>query len=382
MQKQIKKPMVAFIGVVVLGLVIYFSLDKGQNGVYYGEVQSPTYDVCASVPGIIKEISVQEGDAVSVNMIVMKLDSQDAQLSYDKAKLAEENAKLQSLKSSSPARSEELTIQYNAIKQLEEQKQSLNNNINKTSITLKQYELTVSSLKEAYEFKLEQHNDVEKLYREGFESKQNLDLAKLELTNAKNAYENAKLQLESLKQDTEALENQKDTVDLQISSAKQKLTMMNSGLDSTEQQVTANQSQIAELDLERAELLLRKYDIISCVEGIVESVNFEKGEYVGSGAPVISVVDKTNREVTLYVQEKDLPKIKLGDKLDFALVSDDSVRVTGMISKISEQSMYTPMNIVTTKDRDRLVFPVVVTLESSDAIASGMLLKTVLSGGQ
>lgn len=382
MKKQVQKPTIALTVLVIFGLAFFFSMSKDQRGVYYGEVQSDSYDICTSVPGIIQEITVKEGDPVSEKTIVVKLNSDDAKLNQSKAVLAEETAKLQALKTASPARREELRIQHNTIKQLQEQKDTLNNSLAKAEITVSQSGLTIATLHETYQLKLDNFNNMERLYSEGFESKKSFDLAKMELSSAKNAYESAKLQLESIQKDNISLKSQMNSVDLQISSANEKLNMMELGLDSTDQQVAENASQMTQIDRQKSELMLSKYDIASSVDGIVESVNYYKGEFVNTGAPVISVVDKTSRHITIYIQETDLSKIKVGDKLDLSLASDESITVVGTVYKISEASMFTPMNIVTTKNRDRLVFPVDISLDASDAIAPGMLLKAALNGGK
>ena len=142
-----------------------------------------------------------------------------------------------------------------------------------------------------------------------------------------------------------------------------------------------NSSQIANLELQRSQLQLSNYSIASSVDGIVESINYQQGEYVNTGTPVISLVHKEKRHVTIYVQEKDLPSIHVGDKLAFSLVSNKAVTLGGTVTKISETAMFTPVNIVTTKDRERLVFPVELSLDPSDAVASGMLLQTTLHKG-
>jgi HlyD family secretion protein len=171
-------------------------------------------------------------------------------------------------------------------------------------------------------------------------------------------------------------------LDLQIVSANEGFTMLTTGLDSSEQQMAENSSQIAKLELQRSQLLLSKYSIASSVDGIVESINYQQGEFVNTGTPVISLVHKEKRHVTIYVQEKDLPSIYVGDKLFFSLVSNEAVTLEGTVTKISEKAMFTPMNIVTTKDRARLVFPVELSLAPSDALASGMLLQTKLHKGE
>lgn len=382
MKQHGKKPIFALVIISILGVILYLSLNQKDNGIYYGEVQADSYDICATVPGIIKEITVTEGDEITASTIVVRLDDEDAKLSVEKASLADHNAQLQAIKASSPARQEELKIQRNTIAQLEEQKAALRGNQEKVKITLSQAELSTAALKERYDYQAAHVQKLETLWEEGFESKQNLDLAKIELTSAKNAYESAKLQLASIQQDSATLDSQMKALDLQIASANEGFTMLTTGLDSSEQQMAENSSQIAKLELQRSQLLLSKYSIASSVDGIVESINYQQGEFVNTGTPVISLVHKEKRHVTIYVQEKDLPSIYVGDKLFFSLVSNEAVTLEGTVTKISEKAMFTPMNIVTTKDRARLVFPVELSLAPSDALASGMLLQTELHKGE
>lgn len=77
----------------------------------------------------------------------------------------------------------------------------------------------------------------------------------------------------------------------------------------------------------------------SPVDGIVSSVMAERGELVGAGFPVITIIDLNDSWVVFNVKETLLPKIKVGKKLTgYFPALDRNIQLT--ISDISAEASY------------------------------------------
>ncbi|MCL2728228.1 MAG: efflux RND transporter periplasmic adaptor subunit [Bacteroidales bacterium] len=72
-------------------------------------------------------------------------------------------------------------------------------------------------------------------------------------------------------------------------------------------------------------------ELRSPIEGYVANVQVNTGKYVAAGDPICDVVDKNRMMLKLAVYEKDIDKIKMGDKMEF--------RVNGMGMQLFEATV-------------------------------------------
>lgn len=137
----------------------------------------------------------------------------------------------------------------------------------------------------------------------------------------------------------------------------------------------------AELGVQQAKLnqavldqVMKRYSVISRVEGIVDTVNYSVGEYTIPGSAIATLINPDKAWVIVYVPESILPMLKQKQQVSLTspFVEGD---IKGVITNISSKAEYTPLNIVTKKDRERLVYAVnVEILDHLDQLNAGMLL--------
>jgi multidrug resistance efflux pump len=362
--------------IIVLGVFLYTSLAGAEDSKYYGEIEPDAYDVYATVPGVIDELLVSEGEKIKADQVVMRLDALEAALLQEKAELASRIAKESVGKSVSPVRDEELNIQNNSISQLTSQRAAMDNTISGARTLYEQSLSRSQALKAAYELQQNNYNNVRALYDTGAVSKQDLDNANLALINSQSAYDSAQLQSTKAQNDINVLYDQRKGVDAQIDAASEQLVVMSGGYDEPDQRITALNSDMVMLDAELAKINADKYDIKALNGGVVESINYAMGEYVNKGAPVMSLYDPSRMLVSIYIHEKDLLHVTLGMDLEFTLESDNRIELSGTVKSIATESMFTPVNIVMSEDRERLVYQVEVELQMTNQVKPGMLVST------
>ncbi|HOO70185.1 MAG TPA: efflux RND transporter periplasmic adaptor subunit [Spirochaetota bacterium] len=119
--------------------------------------------------------------------------------------------------------------------------------------------------------------------------------------------------------------------------------------------------------------------IISPISGTVLERNLETGELAFPGTPILTIADLTRPWIKIYVQEKRLGRVKLGQK---ALVSVDSFpdrEFPGKVVSISNRAEFTPKTIQTREERVKLVFAVKIALENKDqSLKPGMPADAVI----
>lgn len=378
-KKHIPKPLIAIILIALASTGYYFSLDRSTNTSYYGEIEPNTYDIYSMTSGIVTEITVSEGDSIEKGTIVAKIEADEAILKHEKSNIAKEISDTQLKKITSPAREEEINIQLATIDQLVKQKSSLNSSIEKARLGFNQSMLSSDTLKSTMDLKTDMYNDVKALYEAGSETKSNLDQAELALTGAKNSYESSVIQTKSIQKEINSLVDQSSSLDSQIQAARERLNILTSGADTSDRTISELNDKLTAIDTEIAKLYLDRYGVKSYIDGIVDVINYDIGEFVNIGAPVITMYDPNKISTKIYVSEKDLLNLEVGMELKFTLSSEPNVTMTGTVKRISHEAIFTPMNVVVEKDRDRLVFEVEVDLEPVNGVKPGMLVKTNLN---
>lgn len=110
--------------------------------------------------------------------------------------------------------------------------------------------------------------------------------------------------------------------------------------------------------LAAAETRLGYTKVSSPLTGVVLSKNVEPGEYVAPGTPVVTVGDLEHIWLRAYIDEPDLGRVRLGQRVLVRTDTYPGKRYEGKISFISSQAEFTPKNVQTEKERVKLVYRV------------------------
>lgn len=119
--------------------------------------------------------------------------------------------------------------------------------------------------------------------------------------------------------------------------------------------------------------------VISPVSGTVTHKVLNQGEMAGQNATIITVSVVDPVKLTIYVSDKDLGKVKIGQKADVKIDTYKDKTYSGTVIYISPQAEFTPKNVQTTEDREKLVFAVKIEVANKDgALKTGMPADAVL----
>lgn len=123
---------------------------------------------------------------------------------------------------------------------------------------------------------------------------------------------------------------------------------------------------LAELALEAAKHQLGRYKISSPINGTVLGININNGEWVNPGASLVSIADLDKLWITIYIPEKELGKVKLGQSVAVKVDSFPEETFHGKITNIANEAEFTPKNVQTKEERVKTVFAVKVSLDNSN----------------
>ena len=140
---------------------------------------------------------------------------------------------------------------------------------------------------------------------------------------------------------------------------------------------TINQAR-ARLEQTRASVALATTQLentrlLSPLTGVVLSHNVEPGEYVSAGTPLATVAAIAPLWVRAYVNQTDLGRIHLGEKVAVRNDTFPEKSYDGTIAFIATEAEFTPKTVQTPKERVKLVFRIKVDVANPrDELKSGM----------
>ncbi|MEA4845900.1 MAG: efflux RND transporter periplasmic adaptor subunit, partial [Clostridiaceae bacterium] len=329
--------------------------EEAQGFVFYGTAEADQIDVSAEVSGKVKEIMVAEGQKVAAGSLLAIIDVPENQIKTEQAKISVKGAENELKKLEEGNREEEINIQRAVVKQGEAAVSQAENTVKQGSALEGQAEQSLKTAQEAYILKKDQYDDIKVLFDNGAASQQNVEDAEYAMNTSAYAAESARHSVESARAQLAASEAQVEIAKAQLAASEEKLRLLINGAE--ERSINASEYGVeqAEKGLELAKLALSKGKVTAAKDGVIETVNFSEGEYVGVGSPLMTITDQSGLWVKIYVPERVLPELKVGKPVSINCDYLEGKAIKGEIIYISPEAEFTPINIVTKEDRMKLV---------------------------
>ena len=122
-----------------------------------------------------------------------------------------------------------------------------------------------------------------------------------------------------------------------------------------------------------ARLLVDECTVKAPRTGVLERIYYEQGELVMLGAQVARLVEPERVSVTFYLANADVGRARVGMAAEVRADAYPEQRFVGKVTRIGLEAEFTPRNVQTRSDRDRLVFPVEVLVDKHDGrLRTGM----------
>jgi HlyD family secretion protein len=113
--------------------------------------------------------------------------------------------------------------------------------------------------------------------------------------------------------------------------------------------------------------------VIAPTGGTITKRFVEQGELANTGMALYRISDLTTMDITIYISESDLPKLKLNQKAIIKIDAFEKKDFEGRVVFISSIAEFTPKNIQTKDERTKLVFSVKVKVPNPDgALKAGI----------
>ena len=249
----------AVVAIIVAVALISRYLEKSQPMLIQGTVECTTYKASSKVPGRIEEMKVREGQHVEKGELLYILSTPELNAKLQQAEAARSAASAINRKADSGARVQQKEAAMNLWQQAQAGK----------SLAQKTYDR------------------VKRLYEQGVVPAQKLD--------------EATANLESMKA-TEA-------------AARAQYELVEDGASAEDKDAAAAQVRQAQGAVNEVESYIDDAMVYAPVSGEVSTVIAEAGELVGTGYPVVTILDMNDTWVTFNVKETMLPRVHVGTRM-------------------------------------------------------------------
>jgi HlyD family secretion protein len=181
---------------------------------------------------------------------------------------------------------------------------------------------------------------------------------------------------QALEQQVRAMQAQATASQEQMASAGATWRASSAQAESAEEQARAVAATV-----ERARLLAAECELRAPRDAHVAELPHEAGELLAPGAIAIRLIDLHELKATFYVPNAELAAVKPGARAEIAADAYPGEAFTGRVASVAFKAEFTPRNIQTRSDRDRLVYPVeVIVANRDDKLRAGMPVDITLPG--
>ena len=360
MSKRSRITSIVIVLAAIAGTAVAVSLIVGRSGRdpniirVSGNIEVTDAEVSFKIAGRVDSRLVDEGELVQKGATVALLDRSDllSELAMRQAELRGAQAALAELEAGS--RPEEIAEAEAALKKAQAFLSELETGSRPQEIAVG--EATVARARADLADAETNYKRVKDLYERQMAAAQEYDSAKAQYEAALARLQEATEQLKLIKEGPrkEEIEQARSA----LAQAQQHFNLVKRGpREETIEQARARMEQ-AKANLGLTETRLGYATLVAPLSGVVLSKNIEPGEYVAPGTPVVTVGDLENVWLRAYVNESDLGRVKVGQRVRVATDTYPGKAYEGRLSFIASQAEFTPKNVQTEKERVKLVYRV------------------------
>ncbi len=352
-----KKPIILLLIILGASIVTYTYLrQRAPNDLdtirLSGNIEVTEAELSFMVAGRVEERPVSEGETIRAGQVVAWLESTEyaQEVALRKADVQAVQAALAELVAGS--RPEEIAQSKAAVKKAQARLDELLSGSRPQEVAAAK--AAVQRAKAEADRSRREYARQERLYRKEVISMREYEAAQAAYEVAKARLQESEEQLNLVKEGPR--KEQIEQVREALKETKERLSLVEKGpRRETIDQASARLKQVQE-SLALAETRLDYTTLVSPLSGVILSEAIEQGERVTPGTPVITIGDLKNVYLRAYINETDLGRVKVGQKVRVTTDTYPGKGYEGRISFISSEAEFTPKNVQTPKERVKLVY--------------------------
>ena len=373
MKKRI--PLILLLIAIGVGAWWYWRLHNANPGdriFVSGNLELTQVDISFKMAGRMIERKVTEGDWVKSGELIATLDPiiYRQQKVRDQASVASAVSNYQQLETGIAYQKATLESDIAArnaeLNQSTAKLEELLNGSRKQDI--QQAEAAVTDAKAQLEFARLDWDRAQTLFKNEDISKQQYDQARTKYDSAQALVRQAEEKLSLVKEGP----RQEDIAGARADVARAKAAVATAEANRLE--LKRKQEQLVagrdDIDRSRAQVgisdaQLADTEVSTPIDGVVLVKSAEPGEVLGAGTTVVTIGDLEHPWLRAYINETDLGRVKLGQKVKLSTDSFPGKVYWGKVSYIASQAEFTPKQIQTKEERVKLVYRIKIDVDNS-----------------
>ncbi|MFO0587829.1 MAG: HlyD family efflux transporter periplasmic adaptor subunit [Polyangiaceae bacterium] len=179
------------------------------------------------------------------------------------------------------------------------------------------------------------------------------------------------------------LEAELKTVAANVGAASLAARAQASGVNTAGAQVEVARAglEAAKADVRRAQLAVDECVLKAPRAGLIVDRLHEPGAVLTPGSRVLTMIDISTVKATFFLPNAELGRAQIGATAEVRVDTYPGKVFTGTVRHVASEAEFTPRNVQTREDRDRLVYAVEVDLENaSGELRAGMPAEVTLPG--
>ena len=289
-----------------------------------GQIEATEVQVAPEVGGRVIELPVAEGNRVKAGDVIARLDTRDTDLALRRAEAERQAADAQLRLLQAGSRTED-------IEQAQAQTAAASGEVATAESELVSAEADLQRFEQ-----LLQNNSGSRKQRDDAATRR--DVARSRLASARG----------------------------REAAAKQGTARLTAG--ARREEIDAARARVAGAEAQIAALQKNKSDatVLAPIGGIVSERLLDPGEMVAPRAAIVVLTDLDHAWAEVFVDEPQIPRLKLGQPA--TVFTDAGTSVSGTVSFISSKAEFTPRNVQTAEDRSKLVYRVKIAVDNRDGM--------------
>lgn len=194
--------------------------------------------------------------------------------------------------------------------------------------------------------------------------KSEVTLAKKNLARSRELYENKNIAIEQLQRSETAVQ----TAQAALSAAEAGLALAEASIDAARARVELVHTRIDDSTLKTP------------LTGRVLYRLAEPGEVLPAGGKVFTILDLTDASMTIFLPTLQAGRLRIGDEARIVLDAISEYTIPATVSFVSPEAQFTPKEVETRTEREKLMFRVKVRIDPALLSKHGAIMKTGVPG--
>jgi HlyD family secretion protein len=177
-----------------------------------------------------------------------------------------------------------------------------------------------------------------------------------------------KKRIQNMFAENAATKRQVDEIDGKVSVIQEQIKSVQ-----TQNAPIVNEVKSIDVQIEKIDDQIQKSKIFNPIQGTVLSKYAEPNEVTAFGKPIYKIADISEMILRVYVSEKQLSSIKVGQNVSVKIDTEKEMKsYPGKISWIASSAEFTPKIVQTKEERVNLVYAVKVKVKNDGGLKIGM----------